>query len=138
MDYNWVIKYLSLPWKAHSYGPNDFDCWGFMWYLHKHEKGITIPRFQYVDPYARKAIIETFRDNVEETLWRKLDKPRDFSVVLLGRAKFPTHCGIFLNTDGGVILHCSEAAGVNAVSLHNLHNQFQLKIFGYYMHKELL
>lgn len=137
MEHQWVFNYLAKPWEAFKYGPLSFDCWGFIHDVFKNVKGIDIPRFQYVDPHSTRDVLETFKANVNEQLWTKVDKPEDFAVVLLGRGKYPNHCGIYLNVDGGVILHCSEGEGVNAVSLHNLHNQFQLKTFGFYIHKDL-
>lgn len=137
MNHNWLIEDLNKPWEAFQYGPNSFDCWGYLHHAFKKAKGIDLPRFQYVDPSESKTVIETFRDNVDQNLWRKTYQPKDFCAVLMGRSKFPVHCGIYLNVDGGVIVHCSEGVGVNVVSLHNLYDRFQLKIFGFYVHKDL-
>lgn len=137
MDYKWVFEYLNKPWKPHAYGPNEFDCWGFVYDVFKKIKGVEIERFQYVDPHNGKLVQHTFKNSVNVVTWQLLEKPVDFAVVLLGRSKYPTHCGIYLNVDGGVIVHCSERGGVTIVSLNNLYEQLQLKAFGFYLHKDL-
>jgi len=137
MEYEWVAEHMGCRWKAHAYGPDSFDCWGFVYHIFKTVKGIEIERYQYVDPHNRKNVANAFCDNVNVVTWEKLEKPLEFSVVLLGRSKYPTHCGIYLNVDGGVIVHCSERGGVTVVSLNNLYDQLQLKTFGFYLHKDL-
>ena len=85
-------KYIGCPWVAGAQGPDSFDCWGFVRFVLLHEYGYNVPPVN-INP-----------DNV--------DKPQDGDVVLMRQAKNPVHAGLWLDIDGGGILHCVRGSGV--------------------------
>jgi len=54
----------------------------------------------------------TFRDHPERRRWAKVESPAEGDCVLLRRSRHPIHVGIWLDVDGGGVLHCAEGAGV--------------------------
>lgn len=40
---HFACKYIGLPWVAGAQGPDEFDCWGMVRWILKHEYGIDVP-----------------------------------------------------------------------------------------------
>jgi len=49
--------------------------------------------------------------------WRVVDRPVHLGPVLLAHINHPFHVGVFLDVDGGVLLHCQIGTGVTVDSL---------------------
>ena len=86
---HFACKYIGLPWVAGAQGPDKFDCWGMVRWILKHEYGI-----------------DAFR------AFNEVEKQQDGDVVLLRQSKHPVHAGLWLDADGGGVLHCCRDAGV--------------------------
>lgn len=126
-------KYIGRPWVAGAQGPNSFDCWGLVRYVLKHEYGHDVPQVN-VNPECLRDVLQAFRRNLAFTAFVEVPYPRDGDVVLMRQAKNPVHAGIWLDVDGGGVLHCCRNSGVvfqNVPSLNAtgwfLHSYYQVK-----------
>jgi hypothetical protein len=82
-----------------------------------------------------KTLIRTMRDHPERQNWHAVETPKEGDVALLRQSRHPIHVGVWLDVDGGGILHAVQGAGVVFQSLNNL-NMTGWKIENYYRHIE--
>lgn len=116
----WAIQYLNKPWVSGGVGPDAFDCWGFVRYIKRHHEGIELPVIA-VDGNDPRAVLKAFRQHPELQRYEVLEKnPRPGDVVLMKHSKHPTHCGVWIDADGGGVLHCAQGSGVVFQTLHSL------------------
>ena len=104
-------KYIGHPWVAGAQGPDSFDCWGFVRYVLKHEYGYDVPQVN-VNPECLRDVLVAFRTNLVFQAFEEVPVPQDGDVVLMRQAKNPVHAGLWLNIDGGCVLHCVRGNGV--------------------------
>lgn len=113
-------KYIGRPWVAGAQGPDSFDCWGFVRYVLKHEYGYDVPQVN-VNPECLRDVLYAFRTDLAFTAFEEVPLPCDGDVVLMRQAKNPVHAGLWLEIDGGGVLHCVRGSGVvfqNVISLN--------------------
>ncbi len=113
-------KYIGLPWVAGQQGPDSFDCWGFVRYVLKEEYGYDVPCVN-VNPECLRDVLVAFRTDLAFTAFEEVDAPQDGDVVLMRQAKHPVHAGLWLDIDGGGVLHSVRGNGVvfqNVISLN--------------------
>ena len=104
-------KYIGLPWVAGAQGPDCFDCWGFVRWVLFHEYGVIVPRVN-VNPDNLRNVLTAFLKDPAFQAFKKVSQPLDGYVVLLSQSKNPVHCGLWLDIDGGGVLHCERGIGV--------------------------
>ena len=104
-------KYIGLPWVAGGQGPDSFDCWGFVRFILKHEYGITVPRVN-VNPDNLRDVLTAFKQNLAFQSFINVSTQKSGDVVLMRQAKNPVHCGLWIDIDGGGVLHCVRDSGV--------------------------
>lgn len=112
-------KYIGLPWVAGGQGPAEFDCWGFVRFILKHEYGHDVPPVN-INPNNLRDVLRAFKEDMAFQSFIEVKIPKDGDVVLMRQAKYPVHCGIFLEVDGGGILHCARNCGVVFQDLKSL------------------
>lgn len=108
---HWTYELLGIPWSPDGVTLETFSCWGLLRYVYKTQKGIELPEVQGFD---FSSILDC-RKAVESSIpsWVRTKTPKNLSAVALSRStKFVHHVGIWLEADGGVILHCHEVSGV--------------------------
>lgn len=117
---HWAIHYLNKPWVSGGVGPDEFDCWGFVRYLKREREGIELPVIA-VDGNDPRAVLKAFRQHPELQRYAVHEKnPQPGDVVLMKHSKHPTHCGLWIDVDGGGVLHCAQGSGVVFQTLHSL------------------
>ena len=94
-----------------GYHPLDNNCWGFFRRLQAEQFQRDLPDFP-IDPKNLRAVATTFVRAAERKRWHSVDCPESGDAVLLRRAKHPIHIGVWLDIDGGGVLHCFEGFGV--------------------------
>lgn len=118
---HWAAQYLGRPWRPGAEGPDAFDCWGLIRTIYRDRLGIEIPRAgvaQGIDEL--KKVLQEFNASPLYGLFDEVAAPRDLDGALMVQAKHPIHVGIYLEADGGKIIHCSQRAGVVAQDLSSL------------------
>ena len=104
-------KYIGCPWVAGAQGPDSFDCWGFVRFVLLHEYGYNVPPVN-INPNNLRDVLRAFHADLAFQAFVEVDKPQDGDVVLMRQAKNPVHAGLWLDIDGGGILHCVRRSGV--------------------------
>ncbi len=104
-------KYIGRPWVAGAQGPDSFDCWGLVRFVLLHEYGYNVPPVN-INPNNLRDVLSAFHADLAFQAFVEVDKPQDGDVVLMRQAKNPVHAGIWLDVDGGGVLHCVREIGV--------------------------
>jgi cell wall-associated NlpC family hydrolase len=120
-------KYIGLPWVAGAQGPDSFDCWGFVRFILQHEYGYKVPPVN-VNPECLRDVLQAFRNDQAFQAFDEVPKLQDGDVVLMRQAKNPVHAGIWLDIDGGGVLHCVRGSGVV------FQNVVTLNLCGWFLH----
>ena len=109
---HWATELIGLP---YSSGGSDlytgFDCWGLFRYVQKHHFNRDLPPVN-VDTSDVLAVAREFRDNEQRSCWALRYLPMDGDAVLMAHARYPSHVGVWLDIDGGGVLHAVKGMGV--------------------------
>lgn len=125
-------KYIGLPYEAGAQGPNSYDCMGFFRFIQKEAFGIEVPSIIAPDYDDPNAIADLFSSDPERNKWYKIDRPEHGCAVIIHR---PLHIGVWLDIDGGGVLHCTNGIGV----IFTTESSWRLSGFGrkeYFRHIE--
>ncbi len=108
---HWAEELIGRPWLAGGRGPRAFDCWGLVRWCLRRRFAVEVPEIP-VDPEDLRAVCETFRAHPERRRWRSVDRPAEGDAVLMRQSRHPVHVGLWLEVDGGGVLHAVRDAGV--------------------------
>ena len=97
-------RHLGRPWN-----PYGFDCWECVRAIYWDAFGIQLATYGgHQEPTtARRTILE----EAASGRWQEIASPIDGCVVLMGKRTWPHHIGVYLDADGGRIVHCLEHVG---------------------------
>lgn len=102
-------------WAAHyigeAYDRQENHCWSFCRRVWHDRFGFDVPAVPD-DIGALRAVAQAFRDHDERRLWTAVEVPAEGDAVLMAHSRYPTHVGIWVDADGGGVLHCQEGCGV--------------------------
>jgi len=121
---HWVTKYLGKRWEPGARGPDSFDCWGLVYDFYKRYLGVSLPLYLVLPSDLRK-VSETAENEIEGDMWTRVDEPEAFDVVGLGKKSIIHHVGLFLENDGGLILHVGNGIPAKAESLNDIKKQYK-------------
>ncbi|WP_257282104.1 hypothetical protein [Endozoicomonas sp. ISHI1] len=113
---HWVHDYLGKPWVAYARGPDTYDCWGLvMAVLSEQFRCEDLPGLNHVTTDNTQEIHQAFSDQIRSGYWQHSPVPVHGSVaVCFIRGKSAKlvvrHVGIYLDIDGGGVLHCHQGA----------------------------
>ncbi|RCK32482.1 hypothetical protein TH9_12160 [Thalassospira xiamenensis] len=129
---HWATQYIGRPYHPQGEGPDKFHCWSFFRYVQLHHFGRDLP----IVPNPENVLAQerTFRDHPEKAKWELCQKPDEGDGVLLRKGKFPVHIGLWVDANGGCVLHCVPVSGVVGQNLPGL-KVSQWEIEGYYRFK---
>jgi hypothetical protein len=108
---HWACDYIGKPWVVASDGPEAYDCWGLVVEIHRRFYGRTLEIIP-VEENNLKALIRTIDAHPERKRWDTIRKPKESDIALMRQSRHPIHVGIWLDVDGGGILHCIQGSGV--------------------------
>lgn len=108
---HWADAYLDDRWEAGADGPHAWDCWTFFRHVQLAHYGREVPRVG-VDAGDIHAVAHAFGRHEERARWQEVEAASDGDAVLLAHSRYPSHVGIWLEVDGGGVLHCQNGAGV--------------------------
>lgn len=103
-----VVTYIGLPWRAGATGPDEYDCWGLLRHIEAVYFNVYLPQILVGDEAACR---EMFDVKINSHEWESVQYPRHGDGVLLRGGSSP-HVGVWLDFDGGGILHAIEKHGV--------------------------
>ena len=110
---HWASVYLGDAWEAKRH-----DCWGFFRRVQREQFGRDIP---VIDPENYRAPTKTrlFLTHPHRADWIEIEHSelREGDGVRMANANNPGHVGIWIEVDGGRVLHCDSPGGVMATPL---------------------
>jgi cell wall-associated NlpC family hydrolase len=100
-------QYIGRPWADGARGPDSFDCWGLLRWVQLCHFGLTLPDLPSLPDERR----DLYRAQMDSAAWRVIEQPVHGCGVLLRGGDRP-HVGVYLDLDGGGVLHSQEGVGV--------------------------
>ena len=101
-----ITQYIGMPWVS-----GEWDCWAFFRHCQKTYYGIDVPAVD-VDALDLRQVIAAMESHEERTKWSEVTEPIDGDAVLMQRNRYPSHIGLWVDVDGGRVLHCAQGMGV--------------------------
>ena len=118
MSAHWAESYIGKPWVSAAAGPAAFDCYGLVRWLYQQRLGVCLP---VVDVSAGRPLSVTrAMRHYDYGAWRDVVEPAELDVVQMSHGRHPSHVGVWIDIDGGKVLHCVQGAGVAAQSVASL------------------
>lgn len=111
---HFALRYIGQPYEAVF-----FDCWQLVRTVYRERFKIELPNIQ-IDPKNLRQLIQTIRDHPVRLDWQPTANPREGDVALLRQSRHPVHVGVWLDVDGGGVLHCLRGCGVVFQTLASL------------------
>lgn len=102
-----INQYIGLPWVAGGRGPDAFDCWGLLRYLQREHFGRGLPEIPEFGDTARAM----YQVQMSSGAWEIVAQPEHGAGVLMRGGDDP-HVGVWLDCEGGGVLHAMERVGV--------------------------
>lgn len=102
---------IGLPWIAGARGPESYDCWGLFLAVQRDHFGRDLPGIP-VDALDLRAVLDAFNAHPERQRWQTVSQQEEGDAVLMRQSRYPVHIGVWLNIDGGGVLHAVRHAGV--------------------------
>jgi cell wall-associated NlpC family hydrolase len=102
-----VATAITRPYREGAQGPDAFDCWGLVRAAYACLAGRELPLVA-IDPKDTRAIIRLALSHPERAAFVQAAKPRHLDIVFMSHCKQPHHFGVFLQVDGGGVLHAVE------------------------------
>jgi len=103
-----VENVLGVRYESGSMGPKTFDCWGLVRYIQREGFGRDLQSIVPPSENVRE-LIKFIRAHPEHKNWKKSDVPVHGGLVEMSNSTHPHHIGVYLDIDGGGIVHCSVA-----------------------------
>ena len=118
---HWAEAYLTagIRWHARPDGARRHHCWSFVRLLLARHYGIVVPE-AFVNAADAAAVNAAFAGSGIKAGFMPVPAPQDGDVVLMSGNGRATHCGLYLDVDGGRVLHCERGVGVTIDSLASL------------------
>jgi cell wall-associated NlpC family hydrolase len=116
---HWSSQYIGLPWESGAQGPDAFDCWAFVRHVQSKHFGRDLPLID-VDANNRSMVHAAFAIHPERQRWAQVEQPSEGDCVLVHKGRFADHVGMWVDVDGGRILHAVPRAGVVCTSIQAL------------------
>lgn len=111
MSRHWAAQYIGTPWAKGGEGPDAYNCWNFFRMVQLKHFGIGIGPVQ-ADEDVPREFIEAFRTHPDRAQWHEVLRPREGDGVEVWHIKYPWHIGVWVDVDGGGLLHCVRGMGV--------------------------
>ena len=106
MTTHWASDYIGQP-----YVRGEADCWAFCRRVWAERFGLEVPAVE-VNGSNLRAITRAISHHPERLLWNPVEIPAEGDAVLMAHNRFPSHVGIWIEADGGGVLHCADPQGV--------------------------
>lgn len=106
-----INELIGLPWVVGAEGPDAYDCWGLARTVQREMFQREMPRISE-PPVDVRSLVKFVREHRARTQWREVPGPVHGGLVEMAHGRHPFHIGVYLDIDGGGILHSVNPAGV--------------------------
>ncbi|BBB29382.1 NlpC/P60 family protein [Neptunomonas japonica] len=126
-NYQWLSDMLGKPWRAYATGENvegveAWDCWGVVVHAFYQLHGVALDRHLDIPTKSPRSFVRVVAQEITSGHWRQISHQKHGCVVLLATATRFHHIGIWLDINGGRLLHSTEGVGVALDSSAHLSN----------------
>lgn len=101
-------QYIGLPWSQDGNGPDEWNCWNLLRHLLRKYFNKNIPLIGLEDSEQLRAM---YKERLNSGAWVRGDNPAHGRAVLLKGGMHP-HVGLYLDIDGGGVIHSLEGSKV--------------------------
>lgn len=130
-DLTWLSDVLNKPWKAYATGPDAYDCRGVLCKAFWHIHGVVFDRHSSVPINNAHRFHEAVQQEAATGCWQRLVAPEHGCIVLLGSGLKPHHVGVWLDINGGRLLHSTEQGGVHLAGYAQLKQYYLIEYWRY-------
>lgn len=102
---------IGLPWRSGAAGPDAYDCWGLAQAVQQKLFLRQLPDIKINAEDVRTVMREIATTRARDS-WERVDAPGHGRIVEMSSGRHPYHVGVYLDVDGGGILHSQNPAGV--------------------------
>lgn len=106
-----VEPLLGRPYRKGAAGPDAFDCWGLCRFVQAHLFGRELAAVE-AWPDDEMQLAGFVASHIERKKWHRIETPQHGAIVEMAHHLMPWHVGVFLNVDGGGVLHARQRMGV--------------------------
>lgn len=131
MNYDWLAPLISKPWQAYANGPDAFDCRGIVYAAYPHVIGCTPDLPMDTPPLDADAFESSVADCYKNGGWQRISTLQHGCLVLMAKGAKLRHMGMWLNVNGGRLLHCSKLKGVALEPATYLKNYHRVEYYLY-------
>ena len=104
---HWAGQYIGTPWVEKQH-----ECGHFFCRVQREQFGLEVAVID-VDAMSVLSCARALSGtHPEYRQWLDTDTPREGDAVQMSHARRPHHIGLWIEADGGGVLHCVEDAGV--------------------------
>lgn len=103
-----INELVGLPYEDGAFGPDSFNCWGLLYYVQQNYFKTNMPMAPIGDGDGCRLM---FEQQLRTGAWTELEFPEHGCGALMRGGETP-HVGIYLDFDGGGILHSLNEEGV--------------------------
>lgn len=132
---HWATQYIGKKWVPCGRGPDEFDCWGLVWWVNRMHLGIELPEYPNIDPALHLTVAQKINEGAAQPEWTQEATPLDGYTVALSRNRIYHHVGIYAGVDGGLVIHAYDSQFVVAQSVQSLQRNGWRKIH-FFKHKD--
>ena len=117
---SWVLFYLNAKWNVAGDGdgtPEEgYNCWGLLRHVYKSLLGIDVPKYSSITSENIHSVGKLIDAGAKGEDWSRVEDCNrlHMDAVALSKGKIFHHVGIYLNFDGGLILHAHDGGRVVA------------------------
>lgn len=109
--HHWAENYIGLAWENGAQGPQAFDCWALVRHVQLTHYQRILPIIN-VDADDLPSVHQAFANHPEKARWHLVAVPMDGDCILVRRGNQLDHVGVYLDIDGGRVLHAVRGSGV--------------------------
>ena len=128
-----IIPYLTAPYTIGGRSVVEgFDCWTLLVDVYAKHKSVTLPSFPHVSRDNLNQIKNSITSgNAMEGEWEELGKPVHLCAVGMSKlSKCLHHVGVYIDIDGGKVLHAFKGSGIVCEPISKINQDF--KVTKYY------
>ena len=122
---HWAQFYIGDAWDAKTH-----DCWVFVRRVWQERFNRTVPAVEF-DASSALDCRHALARQPERANWHEVTTPAEGDAVLMGKSARPCHVGVWVDADGGRVLHCLQGHGVVCQDTTAL-RVMGLRVLGYY------
>jgi len=128
--YNWVKKYVGIPFVSNGRTADGCDCYGLVRLVLCNEYGVTLPELSndYDNALNIAQTAKLFAEHLPVIASVKIKEPKESALIVITEQGKPSHVGIVAGN--GYILHTGAKTG--SVCQRTSHPGLRSRIEGYY------